>query len=547
MSETIPRNNSSDATLARALARTLEPEEPAAREAACSFVERLLAAEVQGDTAIEVSDEEAAWLTTRPWVGSGTPPTPLVLSGPLLQFHRYWDAEQRIVAALAPRVTANATPTALPDAWLEAAHAHRVDPEKIALIAAALPQHLVLLTGGPGTGKTTTLAWLLAALLLLEPDRSIALAAPTGKAAERMREALQRAISFLPLSDAQRATLGNLQPSTLHRLLGISWSPVPRYTAAAPLPYDIVVVDEASMVDVLLLAKLTDALQPSARLILMGDPNQLASVEAGNGLADLIRRFPQAHCRLTRSHRFNEAIGALADAVLQGNSGAALQLLTAGGEALRLLPLDRTALIAEAERGFSGYLTQLTHFRLGDYDQTANAARALLAHLTSFRVVTPLREESIWGANALNVRLLRAFARRGLKPIGRRYLGEPILIQENDYTLGLFNGDVGVLLPLSGELVAWFIAGEEVRAIPLTQLPQWESAFAMTVHKSQGAEFDEVLLVLPDASTPLVTRELIYTAVTRAKKGVTVMGSSDAFICALERVTRRVSGLGRSG
>ncbi len=522
--------------LVNALLQTLSPSDP---ERARSVLAQLLEAQQRGDTALCVPDATAAWLRGEAWVSDGEQPAPVVLHGNRVQFHIYWQAERWILEGLAPRVC-SATKGTLPQKLVEAAQKQNIDPEKLAQIERALDQSLTLLTGGPGTGKTTTLAWLLAALLHEKPQMTLALAAPTGKAAQRMKEALDGAIPKLPLSAEQKAKLSGLAPTTLHRLLGIGTTPQPWHTADNPLPYDLVVVDEASMVDVLTLAKLINALRPETRLILMGDPHQLASVEAGNVLADLVRAFPAAHCQLTRSHRFNPVIGALADAVLQGDVAQACALV-AETDGSVIQPVARRDLLAVCERGHEDYLAMLKGKNGAGYEAVADHARTLLKALQAFRVLTPLRHHYRWGVEALNARLIRHFK---LKPLGRdHYVGQPILIQENDHTLELFNGDQGVILPVEGVPMAWFERGGQIRALPVSQLPAWESAFAMTVHKAQGAEFDEVLLALPEEDTPLLTRELVYTALTRAKKRFGLMGL-EPFLEAVRHPTERMTGLG---
>ena len=529
------------------LLATLETE-PAAREQAKPYLAALLEAQEKGDTAIPVTPADQAWLQSRAWVGNGEIPTPTVLQNDLLQFHLYWLAEQQILQGLTPKVQAvEAQSGELDTDFKNQANAQALDPEKLEQIAQALPQSLTLLTGGPGTGKTTTLAWLLAALLQQQPDLTIALAAPTGKAAQRMKEALDKAIPTLPLTDVQKQHLQTLTPSTLHRLLGIGRTPQPRYHPDNPLAYDLIVVDEASMVDVLTLSKLVQALKPTARLILMGDPNQLASVEAGNVLADLVKRFPATHRHLNRSHRFNEQIGGLADAVLAGEAEKAWQLLTDTQQTtLEQHPLNANQLLQTAETGFTKFLSTLQSFQSGDAKTVGEQARKLMENLTLFRILSPLRHHAQWGVTALNQSLITRFQQQGLRPIADGlYAGQPILIQENDYQTGLFNGDQGIILPLDGLAVAWFEEGSQMRAIPVSQLPQWETAFAMTVHKAQGAEFAEVLLVLPDEPNPLLTRELVYTALTRAKKRFILAANQTSLKQSIHNPTQRITGINK--
>ncbi|SIO16710.1 DNA helicase/exodeoxyribonuclease V, alpha subunit [Sulfurivirga caldicuralii] len=528
------------------LTALLKSLRPADRSLARSVLGQLLEAQQRGDTAIPVDETTAAALRNEPWVSDGSEPAPVILHHNLAQFHIYWQAERDIAEALAPRLR-HTTPAQLDDNFLAQADAQALDPEKLTQIERALGQSLTLLTGGPGTGKTTTLAWQLAALLRGEPKLTIALAAPTGKAAQRMKESLDKAIAHLPLSDAQKAHLQRLIPSTLHRLLGIGRTPQPRHDGDNPLPYDLIVVDEASMVDALTLAKLCRALKADTRLILMGDPNQLASVEAGNVLGDLVAALPQVHCRLQRSHRFNRTIGALADAVLAGEAEAAWAQLQAGDEALQVLPPQRRELLQAIDDGFADYLAQLQQLQPADsFDAVAAQAQALMQALSRFRILTALRHDRSVGANALNEQLLHHW-RTHLSPLQDGiHTGQPILIQENDYSLRLYNGDMGIVLPWRGTPMAWFEDADAptgLRAIPASQLPAWETAWAMTVHKAQGAEFERVLLLLPDENKPLLTRELVYTALTRAKKGFIIFAQQNVFEAAVHNRTRRLSGL----
>jgi len=563
--------------------RNVVDEAERAGKAVERFVEALLEALAEGNTALQLTAETAAWLRQQPWVSDGSRFAPVILKGTLAQFHRYWLAEQTLAAFFDARVGIGANSQGLRKADIDPAETAPLDPEfraaadafaleaeKRTVIARALTLPVALLTGGPGTGKTTTLAWFLAAALRRHPEMRIALAAPTGKAAQRMGEALTHVLPELPLSDAAKACLCALTPLTLHRLLGIGRRPEPSYHAQRPLPYDLVVVDEASMVDVLLLAKLVRALPATAQLLLIGDPNQLASVEAGNVLADLVARYPNCHLPLSRSHRFTAAIGAFADAVIAGNGDAAWQMLSPADEAvlrslfashefpkdlppLRLQP-TAAELFAAIDRGFQSVLAHLAVAPNGsDFSSVAAYVRTLFARYRVFRLLSPLRHDRRYGVRALNARIAEHWHRAHRIPFvgtgaGRPILlGQPITIESNDYSLSLFNGDQGVVFPWLGTLFAWFLdadAPHGVRPVPLAQLPHWESAWALTVHKAQGSEFDAVLLVLPAETVTVATRELLYTAITRAKRGFVFWGTEDAFRAAVANRTVRVSGLG---
>jgi exodeoxyribonuclease V alpha subunit len=434
--------------------------------------------------------------------------------------------------------------------------------------AVATLHGLGILCGGPGTGKTHTVGRLLALLqrLSARPMR-LALAAPTGKAAQRLAESLRRAAADLP-----DALLLPTSVPTLHRLLGIGADGRPRHDADHPLSCDLLLIDEASMVDLPLLAQTLRALPAQARLILLGDPNQLASVEAGAVLGELCAGAgaysPDAAARLAaatgdavpvhsqgesaggladavavleHSYRFDGggAIGRLAAAVRTGEAQDALTQLALGGD-VRFEPVADAAQLAAR---LAGVLDDHIAPRFDIADPAA-----ALASLGEFQVLTALREGP-FGVSGVNAAIERLLRRRGrIRGQGAHYPGRPLLIGRNDYGLGLFNGDLGLLLAApDGALRAWF-AGPDGTPRPLApgRLPAHESAHAVTVHKSQGSEFNRVLLILPPHPNPLLTRELIYTAVTRAREGVTVWGSEATLAAAIGRRVVRDSGLADS-
>lgn len=540
------------ATVARSLAAMLEPD-VGQRRATEALLQQLLEAQTGGNTAIALDADTRQWLQARRWAASNRETAPVMVDDSLAQFHSYWHAEKAIAAALVARSGASGQTRPVPALeadFIQQARQARLNEEKLVLIEKALGQSLTVLTGGPGTGKTTALAWLLAALLRQAGDLSIALAAPTGKAAQRMKESLDRAIDNLPLNAEQRQHLQQLNPGTLHRLLGIGYTPQPAFDASNPLPFDLVVVDEASMVDVQLLAKLVRALPARTRLILMGDPYQLASVEAGNVLGDLVQGLPEAHAQLTHSHRFNKAIEGLAKAVFGGQAEHAWQLLSgSGSSALAVIEASQKALLAAIDAGFSGYLQALKGVNAGvEPEKRGAVARQLMDSLKAFRVLSPLRHDRRIGVEMLNQQIISHWQRqRRLQALGQGlFCGQSILIKENDRSLDLFNGDMGVLLPHGKAVMAWFEDSRShtgLRAIPVTQLPRWETAYAMTVHKAQGAEFENVLLVLPDEPQPVLTRELLYTALTRAQKKFMLAGHEAIFSAAVTNPLQRTGGL----
>lgn len=524
----------------------------------------------------------AGWiehLRAVPLVGAPGETTPLVLDAAgRLYLHRFWEYEAALAAALLAR-SRQECPV---DEALLGEGVRRLFPPVVAdepdwqLVAAltALCRPLAVISGGPGTGKTATVVKVLA--LLLEQARgvscSLALAAPTGKAAARLAEAIRTAKQGLPVAPAILEQLPEAV-TTIHRLLAYHPpSGAFRHHRDNPLPYAAVVVDEASMVDLPLMARLVEALPPTARLILLGDKDQLASVEAGAVLGDIcdtgrLHAFsPSFRERLARlagsalpaagpapesplgdslvvlrkSYRFGaeSGIGALARLINEGRGEEALALLKAGGcgdLAWRELPAAEELECQLREPLVAGY---------DEFRATAEPLAALAA-FGRFRVLCAHRQGPYGVAtlNGLAERLLGLPTGVG----GEWYPGRPVLITENDYPRGLFNGDIGIVqaAPDDGQRLAAFFpapAGGVTRHLPL-RLPGHETVFAMTVHKSQGSEFERVLLILPDRASAIVTRELIYTAVTRARQRVEVWGRDELFVAAVGTRISRSSGL----
>ena len=425
------------------------------------------------------------------------------------------------------------------------------DPQAQAA-ALALRRHLALVTGGPGTGKTTAIARVL--LLLLAQARNagrtpprIALAAPTGRAAERMAESLRHAAARLrgqPGIDAALLDALPQQASTLHRLLralpdGTGF----RHDRAHPLPHDIVVVDEASMVDLPLMCKLLEAVAPGTRLVLLGDPDQLPSVEAGDVLAAIAAAAtrpgtPLAGHRvhLDRGYRQSDALdlAPLAAAVRAGDADAALALLRDGASPGVHFHEDRHDPLRPPLRE-----RLLPHWQaLQACEDPAQALRLASRQ----RLLTALRDGP-QGAATLNARIEALLAGAQREPW---FHGRLVLIARNSHRQRLFNGDIGICLrDPAGELVAWFADGADgVRGFHPAALPAHDSAFAMTVHKAQGSEFDALWFQLPARDNRVLSRELLYTAITRARSELHVAGSEAAIRQALSRHAGRVSGLG---
>lgn len=624
--------------------------------------------------------------------------TPLVVDeAGRLYLARYYDDERRLAAAVVAHATlARDTDAAGLAARLERffgpPDAGEVDWQRAAA-ALALSSRLTVVSGGPGTGKTTTVVGMLACLIDADPALTIALAAPTGKAAQRMQEALLARATSLPAHIAERLPRAS---QTLHRLLGLGHGMRARYGRDNPLPYDVLVVDEASMIDVTLAAQLFDALSPDTRLVLLGDKDQLAAVEAGAVFAELSARpafsadgvariaratgvddgrvraaLPRAQERvdesvalrgsdtatseedaalslfdsfeslddprtwtgldepdpmyeggdgraedasrpepagpmrealepiaprdavrpstganasdhaplvdcvvwLERNYRFglDSAIGRLSLAIRRGDVQAALEALGArkdgpasapaepdlfeapdadasdvenpaqldedGGPALAAHTLERLT------RGFAPYVHALTTALAEPQPDCA----PLFDALNTFRILCATRLGAR-GVDAINAHMAEHVRRAARVPLAvgtSWFAGRAVMVTRNDYALGLFNGDIGIALPTQqGALRVYFrMADGGVRAVSPAALPPHDPAFALTVHKSQGSEFDRAALVLPATSGRVLTRELVYTAVTRARKTVRVVGSRDVLADAIATPTRRDSGL----
>jgi exodeoxyribonuclease V alpha subunit len=528
-------------------------------------------------------DAWAERLIETPVVGRPGDLTPLVLDrGARLYLHRYWSYQEALVRWIRENsIPAEPLPppgrvrSAL-DRFFPQVPAAQADWQKVAACTASLRRFTVV-SGGPGTGKTSTVTRILALFRELrkasDPPVRIALAAPTGKAAARLGETVRRIAGELFDPEPVPPEIPT-NAATLHRLLGpVRGSPYFRHNAEHPLPLDVLVVDEASMVDLALMSKLVQALPPGARLILLGDRDQLASVEAGAVLGDICgkdrrpgfsssfralleretgERIPEpvetagaeairdGIVLLRRSYRFGEAsgLGRLARLVNRGDADGVVSILREGGDGdLSWSPLPGPKTLAGTLRGRAR----------GPYEAASGASSpaAALEGFDGFRILCALREGP-YGARAANGLVERTLVAEGqIRPGVTWYPGRPILVTRNDYELQLFNGDVGVIwTPDGGAPRAWFIGPEgTARSVHPLRLPEHESAFAMTVHKSQGSEFERVLLLLPDRPSPVLTRELIYTAVTRARRHVEIWGPEQVLRTAVSRRTLRSSGL----
>ncbi|MFQ2716042.1 exodeoxyribonuclease V subunit alpha [Aeromonas caviae] len=441
-----------------------------------------------------------------------------------------------------------------------------------AATAAARP--FAVISGGPGTGKTTTVAKLLAILVEtgLQGGKvpAIRLVAPTGKAAARLTESIGAALQALDLPPEWVEAIPT-EAGTLHRLLGV----IPgrsqfRHHRGNPLHLDLLVVDEASMVDLPMMARLLDALPSHARLILLGDKDQLASVEAGAVLGDICSFIEQgispaqAHwlsrqtgyrlqgtpagasvrdslCLLSKSWRFDQhsGIGQLARACNSGDGAAVEAVWGAGFGDIRLHPWAGEAYNALIAEGVAGYGSYLKAARAGE------DPAAVFKAFNGFQILCALRDGP-FGVTGLNERLELALAKAGLiQRDGDWYAGRPVMVVRNDHGVGLYNGDMGLCLPDdTGRLKVWFEQPDgTLRALLPSRLPPHETVYAMTIHKSQGSEFAHTVLVLPDSPSPLLTRELVYTGITRAKARLDLYGDRALLAQAVRKKTERYSGL----
>ncbi|MCX5864650.1 MAG: exodeoxyribonuclease V subunit alpha [Deltaproteobacteria bacterium] len=509
----------------------------------------------------ELIAELVAELQQSPLVSRDGNLAPLVLEGHRLYLQRYWLYEEELVQEIRSRAT---NPVAVHEDLLASCLTQlftgtEQDAQQREACAGIFRQRLGLITGGPGTGKTTLVTKYLALLLLYaqasgEPPPRILLLAPTGKAAARLTESLQKKAGDSSLPPELVAAMP-AKASTIHRALGYrAENPTTfRYNRENPLPCEVVVVDEASMIDVALMAKLFAAVPPPARLVLLGDKDQLASVEAGSILGDICAAVldgagagnnPLARCvvRLTESFRFSphEGIGALASAIHAGKAEEAVSLAQQGSAEISLLP-------PLVQGDPSHPLAEMILARYRPFLEAASPFVALEL-FEQFRLLCAHRTGPM-GVSALNRYAEKVLSlHRLIEPNTPWYKGRPVLIQANSYPLRLFNGETGILWPAEdGEgLKAFFFSEnrEGVRSYSLRQLPAHETAFAMTIHKSQGSEFDRVALVLPGEDSTLLSRELLYTGISRARRQVALVGRPQEIEAAVGRRVERASGLG---
>lgn len=524
--------------------------------------------------------EGVAWqslLLHSPAVSSGESQTPLILIGERLYLNRLWRNELTVARFFsetnAPLPCDEVQLRQTLDALFTSGEA--IDWQKVAA-AVALTRRISVISGGPGTGKTTTVAKLLAALIQLSGDHKcrIRLAAPTGKAAARLTESLGGALQQLPLTESQLALFPN-EASTLHRLLGAQpGSQRLRYHAGNPLHLDVLVVDEASMIDLTMMSRLIEALPPHARVIFLGDRDQLASVEAGAVLGDICTYASQGYttgraeelsrltgctlegdnnplagalrdslCLLQKSYRFgsDSGIGQLASAVNRGDRHNTRTVFDGSFSDIEKKSLqtgeEYQTMLDDALQGYQHFLTHV---------QQKNAPEQVIAAFGEYQLLCALREGP-FGVSGLNDRLEQLLVqKRKITRLAhsRWYEGRPVMISRNDSALGLFNGDIGIALDRGQGLRVWFMMPDgNVKSVQPSRLPEHDTAWAMTVHKSQGSEFNHAALILPTQLSPVITRELIYTAITRARQRLSLYTDERVLVQAIATRTERRSGL----
>lgn len=494
--------------------------------------------------------------------------TPMILNEERLYFHKYFLYEKSLVSSIKEKLSLSNHRMSFALEQFVSQLFHAPSPGNLKdfgghlqLAAGLIPLFggFTVISGGPGTGKTTVLSKILATLLQVDREQTIALAAPTGKAAMRMNESLRSAIDTLPVSDDIRKILSQMEALTVHRLLGtVRHSPHFRHNEKRPLLCDILVVDEASMVDFALMAKLLKTVKKECHIILLGDMNQLSSVEAGSVLGDIctafgVNQFSAQFCEvanraiedkenflqasgemispvvhLKRSYRFGpqSGIGNISRAIIEENS------------ALELWRENRSDCTLASWVESPEYVEKELHRKFRPLTNAKSVEEALKA-LELCKVLTATRVGSM-GSNKINEILSLPLRSGG----DLWYNNMPVMILENSYNIRLFNGDTGVIrLDENGVYKAYFETEEGIRSFLPATLPNYSLAYAITVHKSQGSEFDEVITLLPAKESTLITKELIYTAITRAKKRAHTIADLDQLAIWLKRKVERGSGL----
>lgn len=520
-------------------------------------------------------------LESSDWVGQQTDYKPLIVLGDKLYFHRYFTYETKILKSIQSLILSGKQQRKENEKLL-LKHKEKImelfrstdtsvliDWQKIAAISAVLNSFNII-TGGPGTGKTTTVAKLLSILFTIDPDMKVALAAPTGKAAARMAESLKNAGQEF---EDLKPKFDNLEPSTIHRLLGVERNSIYfKHKKNNPLPHDLVIIDESSMIDIALFSKLLDAIKPQSKIIFLGDKDQLASVEAGSLFGDLcmaqgkLNQFSPASValfnqfinedqkkltdeyiceshhllseqiiELRHSYRFSSesGIGQLSQAILHNQKEQLMAFSNSTDKSVRLDFEYSEEIFESFVAGFRSYIEE------------KDIAQAL-KKLNDLKVLCAVREGE-WGLYALNDKIQKILQNQGLISVNTQfYEHRPVIVNSNNYELGLFNGDVGIVRKdENGQLKVWFeMSDGNLKSFLPAMIDAVDTVFAMTIHKSQGSEFKKVLVVLPNQQNmALLTRELLYTAVTRAKEEITLQATENVMKDCIGKSVERGSGI----
>ena len=544
-------------------------------ENSLKLIEQILLATTRGDSCLakgQLSFELLGELVIEEASATHTV-APFIYDQDHFYLYRYWQLEQRLALQIQRLKSQNIQPVAIDqfDHLLEDQH------QKNALKMVA-KQGLNIITGGPGTGKTYTLARIIAVLNHAMPNIRIAMAAPTGKAAQRMKEALQNSFSDEHLNAMGLVSdhLKQQDTVTIHRLLGLGTRYQPRFHLKQPLPYDVIVIDEASMLDLNLATLLLEAVPDQCRLILLGDANQLASVDVGSVLADLrqVQALDENHVNLVTSRRFKtgaligelagliqtprdaktphrEVLDSLQSNIVQATEIKSVPLLKEMSDVVQLeyLPeqINKDALQQYYQKlswGFYDYFAALKKYIETD-DPNAEVEQVIQA-FDQYRILSAIRHGD-FGITKINEAMQNALLSQ-LPLVVKRgdwYVGRPVMMSYNDYQLGLSNGDIGLCFKHRTHHAEFEVYFPSLNKwIPATRLPKSiETAFVLTIHKSQGSEFTHTAVVLDGASIKLLSQELIYTAVTRAKSVVSLLANPDALAQSFLVKTTRSSGL----
>ena len=540
-------------------------------EKSSEIIQNILAGIAQGDSCVNASPEDIAVLgdlALHEKALSSSKVAPFVYDQQFLYLYRYWSQEY----SLAQQIIRLKQQT-IPNIPLVGSEQLFTDDYQKQALQTVVNNSLSIITGGPGTGKTYTLARIIAILNHTQPNLRIAMAAPTGKAAQRMKEALQNSFNDPKLAEFLTTELKEITPITLHRLLGLGHSQQAKFNSKYPLPYDVIVIDEASMLDLNLANMLFCAIPNEARIILLGDAQQLASVDVGNVLADLQNMdvLSENRMNLVKSRRFKDGalIGEMAKFILQehkveriledfehqivkASTIKDIELKTDMVDVVQLEYLpdnlsthsDLSIYYDQLFLGFKSYIQAIQTF-LENEDVAENVSKVIQA-FDQYRILTAIRH-SLFGLNTLNVQMEQRFLNQTQQiKFGDWYVGRPVMMTYNDYQLGLSNGDIGICLKrnlsASAPFEVYFPSLE--KWVLANRLPKnIETAYALTIHKSQGSEFKHTAVVLDQMAKNLLSKELIYTAITRAKSAVSLLVDQQTFEQAIKIKTTRKSGL----